>query len=152
MPVSAHLPGYRWFHVFRYAGVRTGVYCGVALSLVFCVWIFLANRVPFLEPYALARNVAAAAVMAILGLIPIIRSMRSPGVLLASSLISWSLFSITYLVLCMYFSGLSDRWSGLLVFVVGAVVYLILATLFWIGSCIWKVRASDITHHNHHLS
>jgi len=48
MLVRPHLPGYRWFHVFRNAAIRTGVYVGVCLTLVFTAWLVIANHAPFL--------------------------------------------------------------------------------------------------------
>jgi hypothetical protein len=59
MLVRPHLPGYRWFHVFRNAAIRTGVYVGVCLTLVFTAWLIVANRAPFLERFALERNIFA---------------------------------------------------------------------------------------------
>ena len=58
MLVRPHLPGYRWFHIFRNAAIRTGVYAGVCLSLVFSAWLVIANHAPFLERFAMERNIA----------------------------------------------------------------------------------------------
>jgi hypothetical protein len=152
MPVRAHMPGYRRFGVFRNSSVRTGVYVGVCLSLVFIGWILLANRVSFLERFALERNLAAALLLGALALVPILRFVRMPGPLLASSLIGWLIFSLTYRVLCMVFPGLSQRYAATQIFMLGAVVYLIVTTLSWLGTIIWRVRASNESHPNHHAS
>jgi len=53
MLVRPHLPGYRWFHVFRNAAIRTGVYVGVCLTLVFTAWLVIANHAPFLDRFAM---------------------------------------------------------------------------------------------------
>src|SRR5207245_3929831 len=90
------LPGYRWFHVFRNAAIRTGVYMGVCLTLVFTAWLVIANRAPFLERFALERNIAAAAILAFLAALPVFRFLRMPGHLLASSLIGWFIFCLGY--------------------------------------------------------
>src|SRR6267142_55631 len=111
MPVRAHLPGYRRFHVFRNAAIRMGIYTAVGLSLVFTGWLFLANRVPFLDRLALERNIAAAVVLCLFALIPILRFLRMPGHLLASGLVAWLIFSAYYRVLCMIFRKLVD-WRG----------------------------------------
>src|SRR5258707_6450333 len=92
MLVRPHLPGYRWFHVFRNAAIRTGVYVGVCLTLVFSAWLVIANRAPILERFALERNIAAAAILGFLAVVPIFRFLRLPGHLLASSLIGWLTF------------------------------------------------------------
>lgn len=152
MSVRSHLPGYRWFRFFRNAAVRTGVYVGVCLTLVFVAWLVIANHVPFLERFALERNIAAAAVLGFLAAVPVLRFFRDPGNLLASSLIGWSLFTFSYRVLCTFFSRLSDWHSTFLVFMIGAVVYMILTTVCWIGTFIWRARAAHASHPNHHPS
>ncbi len=152
MPVSAHLPGYKWFHVFKNVAVRVGVYVGVCLSLVMSAWIFVANRLPFLERFALERNLAAAAVLGFLYILPVLRFLRSPGNLLASGLVAWAISSFTYRLLCLFFELLSDKYSAFHVFVLGLVVYMIFATLAWIGTMIWRARASNVSHPKNHLS
>ncbi len=152
MHVSAHLPGYKWFHVFKNVAVRMGVYVGVCLSLVMGAWIFVANRLPFLERFALERNLAAAAALGFLFLLPVLRFLRSPGNLLASGLVAWAIFSFTYRMLCLFFELLGDKYGAFHVFVVGLVVYMILATLAWIGTMIRRARASNVSHPKNHLS
>jgi hypothetical protein len=50
------MPAYGWLHAFRNASVRTGVYVGILLSAAFSGWVIVANRVPFLDRFALVRN------------------------------------------------------------------------------------------------
>ncbi|HET9994218.1 MAG TPA: hypothetical protein VFQ18_02315 [Candidatus Acidoferrum sp.] len=152
MAMKAHLPGFRWFHVFRNAAVRTGVYTGVFLVLIFTGWLVLANRIPVLEHFALERNIAAAAALCLFAAVPIIRFVRWPGYLLASGLIAWLIFTLSYRVLCMIFSGLSDWHSTFQVFMLGAIVYLIVTTICWLGTVLWKARESNAAHPNHHAS
>lgn len=150
--VRAHLPGYGRLHVLKNAAIRTGVYAGVGLALVFTIWVFAANRVPALESLAQERNLAAAAALLLFAAIPVLRFLRMPGHLLASSLIAWGILAITYRLLSIYFWGLNDRYSAVQVFTLGAVLYMILATLSWIGTCIWRARASDVSHTNRRMS
>jgi len=152
MEISTHLPGFRWFHVFRNAAVRTGVYVGVCLTVVFSAWLILANRVPFLERFALMRNVGAGVLLGLFALVPVLRFMVAPGYLLASSLVGWLMFSVSYSILCLFFLELENRLSPFQVFMLGAVVYMIVTTICWIGTIIWKARASHATHSNHHAS
>lgn len=152
MPITVHLPGYGWFHVFKNLAVRIGVYIGVCLSLVLSSWIFVANRVPFLERFALERNLAAAALLGLLAVVPVLRFLRSPGNLLVSSLIAWAIFSLTYRLLCIFFDLLGAKYSAFQIFMLGFVVYMILATLSWIGTLIWRVRERDLSHPNNHVS
>jgi hypothetical protein len=152
MQVRPHLPGYRWFHVFRNAAIRSGVYVGVCLTLVFTAWVVVANHAPFLERFAMERNIAAAAVLCFLAAVPILRFLRLPGHLLASSLLGWLIFSISYRALCLIFYGLGNRLSTFHVFMLGAVVYMILTTLSWIVATIWRAREAHASHPNHHAS
>jgi len=107
MLVRPHLPGYRWFHVFRNAAIRTGVYVGVCLTLVFTAWLVIANHAPFLERFATERLIAAAAILGLLAAVPVFRFLRFPGHLLASSLLGWLIFSLSYRALCLIYRGLS---------------------------------------------
>src|ERR1700681_2329421 len=132
MQVRPHLPGYRRLHVFRNAAMRTRVYVGVCVTLVFTAWLVIDNHDPFLERFALERNIAAAVILCFLAAVPILRFLRFPGHLLASSLIAWLIFSLSYRALSMIFRGLSNRLSTFHVFMLGAVVYMILTTLCWI--------------------
>jgi len=152
MTVRAHLPAYGSFRVFRNASVRTGVYVGVLLSIVFSGWVVVANRVPVLERFALVRNLAAVAVLGLVAVIPVLRFWRMPGHLLSSSLIAWVFFSLSYRVLCMGFTRLAERFSVVLIFVLGAVLYMLVVTLSWIWTIIRRVRASHVSHPNHHPS
>src|SRR5258708_14161096 len=107
MLVRPHLPGYRWFHVFRNAAIRTGVYVGVCLTLVFTAWLVIANHAPFLDRFAMERNIAAAAILCFLAAVPVFRFLRLPGHLMASSLLGWLLFNLRYRGLCLMFRRLS---------------------------------------------
>jgi hypothetical protein len=156
MRVDGRVPGKELALVLHDTGVRTGVCSGVGLAITLISWVYVANRVPGLERVALDRNVVAAAVMAFFFLVPIVRFMWRPGRLLASSLISWGILTFTYRGLCMFFSALADRYSAVQVFTLGAIVCMILATLSWIGTCIWRVRESymandRVSHSNHHV-
>ena len=149
MPESIHLPGYRWLMFLRNVPVRMGVYTGACLSIVFAIWLVLANRVVLLEPLALGRNVAAVVLLVFFASLPLLRFYRSPGDLMVSGLLAWTLLSITYRLSCMVFVLLDEKYSAFQVFVLGAVVYLVFATLSWIGTMIWRVRAADVSHPHH---
>lgn len=132
--------------------MRTGIYVGVFLSVVFSGWVIVANRVPFLDRFALARNLAAVAVLGLLALFPILRFWRMPGNLLASSLVGWLIFSLIYRILAMDFPGLEERYSAVQIFVLGAVVYMLVVTVSWLATIIRRARASDASDQNHHSS
>lgn len=155
MTVRAHLPAYGYLHVFRNASVRTGVYVGLILSIVLTGWVIVAYRVPLLDRFAFVRDLAAVCVLGLIALIPVLRFWRMPGNLLASSLVAWVFFSLSYRVLCMLFVGLAERFSAVSavqIFVLGAVLYMLVVTLSWIWSIIRRARASHVSHPNHHPS
>src|SRR5262249_2265502 len=138
---TAQLPGYRWFHAFKHAPVRLGIYIGVLLSAIFVAWLFVANRMPALEPFALERNLGAAALLVVFALIPVLRFLRSPRGLLLSGLVCWAIFSFVYRILCLFFTALDDWHSTTHIFMLGFVVYLFAATFSWVVRMILRVRA-----------
>src|ERR1700681_2460983 len=147
---QTHLP--QEFHVFRDSAVRIGLLAGGGLSLSFSGWIYLANRVPFFDRIPVERNLAAAAIMGLFAFIPVLSFFREPASLLVSSLISWSILTVTYWTLSIFFSALREWYSPFEVFMLGAVLYLIAATVSWIGRCIWKARSAHFEHPHHHAS
>ena len=149
MPDIAKLPGYRLLGFLKNVAVRTGIYSGISLSLIFTGWLLIANRVPFLEPFALARNIVAAVLLIFFACIPLMRFYRSPAELLISGLLAWSLLTGFYRLFGFVFVLLEDNYSAFHVFVLGAVSYLLFATVSWIGTIVWRVRATHNSHPNH---
>ncbi len=143
MPVS-QLPGNRWFVWLRNATLRIGVLTGVYLSVVLGGWLVIANRVPWSANFAGLRNAAAAALTALLMLIPIARFRRSPARLFAAGITGWAVLSCTYLVLGLSFERLYSRMTPFRVFMLGAVAYLFLAVLIWVVSLVLAARHQPI--------
>ncbi|MGB7437036.1 MAG: hypothetical protein WBR26_12885 [Candidatus Acidiferrum sp.] len=148
MQLIGKFPGFRWFGFLRDIAIRTGVYTGVSLSLIFGAWLLIANRAPFLAPVAMERNIIAAALLALFACVPIIRFYRLPNELLMSGLLAWSLLTLTYRIFCFKFGMLEEYYSAFHVFVLGAISYLVFATISWIGTIIWRVHATSS--HIHH--
>jgi uncharacterized membrane protein YvlD (DUF360 family) len=130
--------------------VRYGFFVGFALSVVFAAWLYVSNRIPEFEHFALQRNLLAASVLGLIAAIPVLRFLRSPGNLLSAGLIGWSLFALSYGALCVQFRALNERCAPLQLFMLGALLYMILATLSWLVTSIWRARASHVSHPNHH--
>ena len=128
----------------------TGFFAGLGLSLVFVVWIYLANRVPALETFALERNAIAAACLGLIALFPVFKFRRSPKLLLFSSLIAWAIFTLTYRLLCAIFWALSDWRTTFQIFMEGVIVYLIVATACWLATLLARVRAAEPSGHQAH--
>ena len=80
---------------------------------------------------------------------PAVRTGRDAGVALASGLLAWGIFTLTYKVLSSIFVLLEENYSAFHVFVMGAISYLIFATLSWVGSIVWRVRATKHSHYHH---
>jgi hypothetical protein len=137
--------------------LRTGMWSGIGMVVVFLAWIYVANRMPASEKFALERNVLTVSILLILFMIPVVRFMWQAGRLLAASLTAWWLFSLCYRLLCIVFSGLPERYTPMRVFILGSVVCMILATLSWIVTLVWRTRESHmashhrVSHSNHHV-
>jgi hypothetical protein len=149
VPVDARRSRLYWFTLPKDASVRTGIFVGLSLSLVFAGWLLIANRVPFLAPLALERNIIAAAFLAVLALAPVLRFYRTPWDLLISGLLAWSVLAFAYRLFCFKFVLLAEYYSAFHVFVLGAVCYLVFATVSWIGTIIWRVYATNSSHTHH---
>lgn len=149
MPGTVQASIERRLEFLRQPAVRTGIYAGVGLSAVFIAWIVIANRVPSLAPLATERNVVAAVLLVVCAAGPVIRFLRSPGELLLSGLLAWIIFTGTYRVLCSIFVLLDDNYSAFHVFVMGAISYLVFATMSWVGTILWRVRATDHSQSHH---
>jgi len=143
MPGKFSPPGYRPLTALPSIPVRVGIYTGICLSVVFISWVFIANRIPVLEPLAMQRNILASFFLFVLASMPVLRFLRSSGDLLRSGLVAWSLLTLTYRILGVIFIHLEDTYSTFHVFVVGAVTYLVLATLSWIGMIVWRAKQSQ---------
>jgi hypothetical protein len=127
------------------SSVRIGLLVGAGLAAALSGWVYLANRVPILDNVSVERNIAAATILGFLAFLPVMRFFREPGNLLVSSLIAWSMLTLTYRTLSMFFWALRDWYSTFQIFMLGAVIYLIAATVSWIGACIWKARSAHLS-------
>ena len=93
---SVHRGHLQQLAIFGDRAVRTGIYTGTCLGITFSVWVYLANRVPSLELFASQRNMAAAALLGLLAVIPTMRYFRDPGKMLIASLIHLALWRGNY--------------------------------------------------------
>jgi hypothetical protein len=112
--------------------LRAGISVGTGLCVLSAAWLLLANRVPFLDRFAFERNLAAAAVAGLLLLIPVCRFLKSPGQLFLSGLIAWTMLTLGYGAMVGQFPALDERMGTFHLFVLGVVVYGLIATLAWV--------------------
>jgi len=146
MSVGENNPESARRNAVKHVAFRIGVYVGTALSVSLTAWIILANRVPFLEPFDRERNLAAAALIGLFALIPVMRYMNAPRSLLVSGLVAWGMLSFVYRLLCIFFPRLSGIRTPTQVLMLGALFYLISATVAWMVAVVWRIRQSNSTH------
>jgi len=116
--------------------LRTGISVGTYLCVLSLAWLLLANRVPFLDRFAFARNLAAVALAGVLLLIPICRFLKSPGQLFLSGLIAWTMLTLGYGAMATQFPALDQRMGAFHLFVLGVIAYGLLATVVWVAQLV----------------
>ncbi|HXN65099.1 MAG TPA: hypothetical protein VN862_07175 [Candidatus Acidoferrales bacterium] len=130
--------------------LMTGLVTGLLFSILLTSWLFVANRIPTLEPYAVARNVAAAVAALLVAALPFFRFRRSARALALSGLTTWAIVTLCYSAWCLYFEQLGDRMGVFRLFVMGAVLYGLAAALVWVSTVIRGLRRTHLVHEPHH--
>jgi uncharacterized protein YjeT (DUF2065 family) len=92
----------------------------------------LANRVPHLDQFASERNFALAVVFVLLGLVPTCRFVKSPGRSFLSGITAWVILTAVYSVTELGFPRLATRLSAFHLFILGCMVFGLLAALAWV--------------------
>lgn len=133
---------------FQRGWLRTGLFTGIGLTAVFVAWLYIANRVPQLEKFALMRNSVGAALMLILMIFPAATYVRFPGRLLAAGLTGWTFFALCFRLMEQFFELLETRLGAFQLFMLGAVVYLIAAVLCWIALLWLSTRRPAVRVHH----
>jgi hypothetical protein len=108
-----------------------GVFLGLSFSGIGLAWLFLANRAPHFDQFAGERNLALAVAFALLGIIPTFRFVRSPGRSFLSGMIGWAILTAIYSVAELGFPRLATRLSAFHLFILGCMVFGLLAVLAW---------------------
>lgn len=143
--MNARLPGSTWLFWVRNLTLRVGVLTGVYLSAVFLVWLLVANRLPFLERFALLRNWGAMGFFGLIMLVPIACFLRRPQQLFASGIVGWFLFVLFYRLMKVFFRGMEGRLKPTFqVFMLGAVIYGLVAVAAWVVLMAWEARHQPI--------
>ena len=142
----ASLPGSRWLAWVHNRPLRVGVLVGIYLTAVMVVSLMAANRVPALEPLAQVRNAISYAVFALVAALPVWIFRREPGSLFTSGVAAWALFSVMYALAGIPFDNLFVRLhkTPMNVFMLGAVVYGLLAVVLWVGSMVNALRHAPV--------
>lgn len=116
----------------RNPAVNLGLLLGVCFSGVGLAWLLLANRVPYLDQFASERNLALAVAFILLGLVPTCRYVKSPGRSFLSGITAWVILTAVYSVTELDFPGLAMRLSAFHLFILGCMVFGLLAALAWV--------------------
>jgi hypothetical protein len=135
----------RWLLWLRSVTLRTGILTGIYLALIFAAWLIVANRVPQLDVFARARNLAAGAATILLMAIPVLRFRRQPVKMFISGLTAWTLLTLTYKAMEMHFSLLESRMGAFHVFMLGAISYGFVAVFHWVFLLCAEARHRHVT-------
>jgi hypothetical protein len=130
----------QWFPWLNSPAVRVGLRVGILLSVLLATWLFLSNRVPYLERFALVRNAVAMALFLLIAVIPVARFRTAPLELMVSGIIGWAVTCLLYFGFTVVFVRLSGRMGAFRVFVMGAAIYCLAAVMMWIGNLIQGAR------------
>src|SRR2546428_11193738 len=119
-----------------------GALLGVCFSGIGLAWLLLANRMPHLDQFASERNVALAVAFVMLGFVPTCRFMKSPGRSFLSGITAWAILTVTYSVTELPFPRLATRLSAFHLFVLGCMVFGLLAVLAWVMNLVVMLSAA----------
>jgi hypothetical protein len=136
------LPGVAWLRWLKNLPLRIGVLTGTYLTAIMAVWLIIANRLPFLDGFAAVRNMACAALFALVALVPACTFLRRPWHLFKSGLTAWLLFSLAYAGAGHIFVSLFTRLHPPFnVFMIGAMIYGVVAVAAWLVHMIAAMRS-----------
>lgn len=133
-----------WSRALRYPALRTGLLVGVGLAGVAVAWLLVANRVPSFDRFALDRNFAAVAAVALLMLIPGCLFLRSPGAMFLSGIVAWTVLTVAYRLMELIFQGLAEHMGAFHLFMLGGLVVGLVAALDWVAHLLWLARRQPV--------
>jgi len=113
-----------------------GTVLGICFSGIGLTWLVLANRVSYLDQFASERNIAVAIAFGLLGLTPTCRFRKSPGQCFLCHITAWAIFAGTYLLMELHFPRLATRLSAFRLFILGSVIFGLLASLVWVTNLV----------------
>jgi hypothetical protein len=119
-----------------------GAVTGACLAGIAAAWLLVANRAPSLAQFAFERNVIAGAAIGILMLLPFFLFLGSPVRIFASGVIAWTILALAYDVLEILFARLGTRLGAFHLFMLGTVVFGLLAVLDWVALLLLAARRS----------
>jgi hypothetical protein len=142
--MSSSRPISRRLRLLRHPCLLLGSALGVCLAATAVAWVIVANRAPALEQFAFERNLAAALAFGTLMLIPLFSFLKSPARVFLTGIIAWTILAVTYASMENSFPRLSERLGAFHLFMMGAVLFGVMASIAWVTHMILSVR------HRHH--
>jgi hypothetical protein len=139
------LPGNQWFLWLRSSTIRAGVLVGIYVSATFVAWLFIANRIRQLAPFAPIRNDVGGAIILLLLAIPILKYRSQPARLFLSGSTAWTILTLTYMAMEMHFSLLDSRMGPFNLFILGTLSYGLISVFQWVF-----LMCAHARHHHHH--
>jgi hypothetical protein len=124
----------------RNSVISLGVLLGICFSGIGLAWLLLANRMRQLDQLASERNVALAVAFVLLGFVPTCRFIKSPGRSFLSGVTAWAILTLTYSVTELPFPRLATRLSAFRLFVLGSLVFGLLAAFSWVTNVVVMLR------------
>jgi hypothetical protein len=124
----------------RNSAFSLGVLLGFCFSGISLAWLLLANRMRQLDQFASERNVALAVAFVILGFVPTCRFIKSPSRSFLSGITAWAILTLTYSVTELPFPKLATRLSAFRLFVLGCMVFGLLAAVSWVMNLVIMLR------------
>jgi hypothetical protein len=131
--------------VLRHPCLLLGSAVGICLAATAVAWMFVAYREPVIERFAADRNLAAALALGALMLVPLLSFLKSPARIFLSGIIAWMILVIAYASMGRTFPQLDERLGAFHLFMMGAVVFGVMASVAWVAHIIVLTR-----HHHHH--
>jgi hypothetical protein len=127
---------------WRHPCLLLGTVIGACLAGIAVAWLLVANRAPSLAQFAFERNVIAGAAIGVLMLLPFVSFLGSPARIFVSGVIAWTILALAYDVLEILFGRLESRLGAFHLFMLGAVVFGVLAVLDWVALLLLAARRS----------
>lgn len=145
MVTQSQLPGSQWLSAVRNPTARMALLTGIYLTAVMVISLFIANRAPFLEPFADLRNAASYVAFILVMLVPLGVFIRRPAHAFFASTGAWFIFTMAYWLIGFYFDRLHLRFPRPFhAFVLGAVMYGAVAVALWVASMAMEARRVPI--------
>ncbi len=126
----------------RHPCLILGTVTGACLAGIAVAWLLVANRAPSLAQFAFERNVITGAAIGILMLLPFFSFLGSPARIFISGVIAWTILALAYDVLEILFGRLSTRLGAFHLFMLGTVVFGVLAVLDWVALLLLSAKRS----------